>query len=154
MATLNISRYEYKGLLIITKLIWITHFIHSFWEPNNLSNLSPWYLFWLSPLFQVFDITAFIQGVNLLYIYCEGELRPSILLLDGVEGEVQKYFSKTWIFYFPIDVCLVARSKTEKMLAYLYIWCWLISSIIFFKFLETMSCWEDFNLEMSSLIFQ
>ena len=65
MATLNLSFYDYKGILAVTKVIWATYFIHGFWQPYNLSNLDPLCLSWLNSIFQAININEFKQGVDL-----------------------------------------------------------------------------------------
>ena len=66
MTTLKIIWYNYKLLLIINNVSQRTNFIHIYWQPNNLSNLSPWYVSCLNSLFQVIEITAYQQGVFIL----------------------------------------------------------------------------------------
>ena len=41
MATLNIIRYNYQSLPVVTKVSWASYFIHGYIQPYNLSNLDP-----------------------------------------------------------------------------------------------------------------
>ena len=79
MVTLNIIWCGYKWLLLLTKLLCMDYFTHSFWEPNNLSNLYTWYLSWPNPNFEVIEIALFINEEDIAYIYCQCALGYFIL---------------------------------------------------------------------------
>ena len=74
----------------------------------------PLYLSLASIIFQVIYINAFKQGVDLPYSFCQDKLRKSILFEYGLVGEVQQNTGTAFIFHFPVSVCLVSMTKSEK----------------------------------------
>ena len=114
MTTLNLSSCNYQRLIFITKVSWVTYFIHGCWQPISFSNLTSWCLSCLDYIFKVIYITTFKQGVDIPQIFCQDKCRNSILFKDGLLGEVQQNPGKICIFHFPATVWLVSNTKSEK----------------------------------------
>ena len=88
-----------------------------------------------------------------MYNFSQGWLRHYIL--------VEHSWVEEFHFYTVQQVNIISQSEYylwfflnwSRSQPHHGIWCWLMFSIILFFFLDILSCWEDINLDMNSLIF-
>ena len=84
-----IASCNYQRLLVITKVTWVTYFVHGCRKPYNFSNLDPLFISCFEYIFQFIFIHTFKQEVDLSKSFCQGKLWNSIFFNNGLLGETR-----------------------------------------------------------------